>query len=137
VDDHPAIRYAIRTVLSTEPDIEVCGEASDQAQAVELATRLRPDVMILDLQLGKFNGWSVVQKVRAAQLKAKIIIFSHYVSRSPAGAVYRSQCDAAVSKGTDTAILIEAIRAVHAGGTFFWKPSENLFNPLADAIAGT
>jgi len=119
VDDHPALRCGVCTVLSDQADMVVCGEASSGKQAVELATELQPDVMLLDLQLGDFNGWSVVRELRSAQLPTKIILFSHHDERYVCGSAYRAHCDGFVSKAWDTNKLTEAIRTVHKGQKFF------------------
>lgn len=120
VDDHPAMRLAIRTLLRGEPDIEVCGEAGDAAEAVQLEANLRPEIMILDLQLGNTGGgWSVIRGLRANQSSVKIVIFSQFDERYFARPAYNAGCEGAVSKSSDPNILIDAIRTIHAGGRFF------------------
>jgi CheY-like chemotaxis protein len=119
VDDHPAIRCGIRLLLGSEPGIEVCGEAANADQALQLAAKLEPEVMILDLQLGDRDGWSVVGELRATQSCTKILIFSHFQERYFAEAAYRAGCDGAISKGCDAKLLTEAIRTIHAGEKFF------------------
>jgi len=123
VDDHPAIRDAVRTVLAAEPDMIACGEACNAAQAIELAGKLRPNVVILDLQLGDVNGWTVVRELHAKNSPAKIVIFSHFDERYAGASAYRGGCNGFVSKSTDTIELTDAIPIVHGGGSYFrYKP---------------
>jgi len=121
VDDHPVMRRGIRTLLGAEHDIDVCGEAGCAAEAIQLAAKLQPEIVILDLQLQDHSGWSVVRDLRSAQLPVKILLFSHYDEQYFADAGYRANCEGAVSKASDPKLLIEAIRTIHAGGKFFNK----------------
>ena len=119
VDDHPAIRSGVRTLVASEAEIEVCGEAVNPAQALQLAAKLQPDVVILELQLGDDNGWSVVRDLRATQPTTKILVFSHFEERYFAKTAYRAGCDGALSKTSDARLLLDAIRTIHAGRKFF------------------
>src|SRR5215469_9622258 len=127
VDDHPAIRCGIRTLLGSEPEIEVCGEAASADRALQLAAKLQPDVMILDLQLGDRSGWSVVRDLRASHSPTKILIFSHFEEDYFAYSAYRAGCDGAVSKTCDARLLTDAIRYIHAGGKFFSRKTMSHF----------
>jgi len=119
VDDHPAIRHGVRTVVTGQPDIIVCGEASNTTEAVQLASKLSPDVMILDLKLGDQNGWSVVRELQNNQSATKILIYSFFEERYFTSSAYRAGCAGALSKNCNANLLIEAIRTIHAGGKFF------------------
>jgi len=119
VDDHPAIRYGVRMILTAQPGIAVCGEASREAEAVELASKLLPDVMILDLQLDDASGWSVVRKLRDAQSSTRILIFSHYDELYVRTSADRAGCHGFVSKASDANALVDAVRTVQNGGKYF------------------
>jgi len=123
VDDHPAIRQGVRTFLSSCQDLEVCGEASTAEEAARLAEQLRPDIVLLDLQLGPKDGWSVVRNIRVMDSPAKIIIFSHFAESYVTMAAKHAGCAGFVSKSQASEELIKAIRTVLGGGT--------LFRPLA------
>ena len=123
VDDHPAIRQGVRTFLSSCQDLEVCGEASTADEAARLAEQLRPDIVLLDLQLGPKDGWSVVRNIRVMGSPAKIIIFSHFAESYVTMAAKHAGCAGFVCKSQASEELIKAIRTVLGGGT--------LFRPLA------
>lgn len=76
VDDHSLVRRGFRRLLEDDPDIEVAGEASDGAEAVEQARRLKPDVVVLDYALPVENGVLVARRIRAAQPSVRILMLS-------------------------------------------------------------
>ena len=65
-DDHPIVREGLSAVLETQPDFEIVGQAASGAQAVERAAALRPDVMLLDLELPELDGVAALRAIRAA-----------------------------------------------------------------------
>ena len=121
VDDHPAVRQGVRTILSACQDLEVCGEASTVDEAVKLVKDLCPDIVLLDLQLGREDGWAVVRKMRVLNSPAKIIVFSHFDDRYVGLATKNSGCAGYVSKGQASEELIRAIRTVLGG--IFLRPA--------------
>ncbi len=76
VDDHSLVRRGFRRLLEDDPDIEVAGEASDGAEAVEQARRLKPDVVVLDYALPIENGVLVARRIRATQPGVRILMLS-------------------------------------------------------------
>jgi len=76
VDDHSLVRRGFRRLLEDDPDIEVAGEASDGAEAVEQALRLKPDVVVLDYALPVENGVLVARRIRASQPSIRILMLS-------------------------------------------------------------
>src|SRR4051794_41312940 len=78
VDDHPIVREGLATVLETQPDFAVVGQASDGAEAVPLICALRPDVVLLDLEMPGLDG---VQTLRALQVECpgrKALVFTAF-----------------------------------------------------------
>src|SRR5215472_5237131 len=118
VDDHPAMRQGVRGILGVCPDLEVCGEASTVDEAVNLIAEVRPDIVLLDLQLGREDGWAVVRKLRLMNSPAKIIIFSFFDAKYIGPAARNAGCAGFVSKGESSEELIKAIRTVIGGGDF-------------------
>ena len=73
-DDHPVIRTGIKRLVTSMPDIEIVGEASDGQQAIELIETVKPDILILDLQMLVMNGIQVIDHLMLEQRKV-IILF--------------------------------------------------------------
>jgi CheY-like chemotaxis protein len=119
VDDHPAICEGVRVILGVCPDLCVCGAAASAGEALKLAQELRPDIVLLDLQLGPEDGWQVVRGLRAANSSARVLIFSHHAERFVVPAAKNAGCSGFVAKSRTASELVEAIRVVLAGGKFF------------------
>ena len=77
VDDEPTARRGLRLLLSNQPDILVAGEASHSAEAVRLISELKPDLVLLDVQMPQGDGFDVIQQVGAAQMPVVIFITAY------------------------------------------------------------
>jgi len=93
VDDHPAFRSFARTLLSTEGFV-VVGEAEDGAGALEAAERLRPDVVLLDVQLPDTNGFDVAERIAEVPDPPQVVLIS-----TRDASVYRRRLDTALVRG--------------------------------------
>src|SRR4051812_23211683 len=78
VDDHALFRRGLAALINGEPDMEVCGEASDCAPATSEIMRIKPDVVITDLILTGNNGLELIKNVRAMDLDTRIVVLSAY-----------------------------------------------------------
>ena len=76
VDDHPVVRDGLNAVLETQPDFEVVGEAGDGQEAVAQVEKLRPDVVLLDLDMPVLDGLGALQQIMKQQPGTKVIIFT-------------------------------------------------------------
>jgi NarL family two-component system response regulator LiaR len=76
VDDHQVVRLGLRSYLETEEDITVVAEARDGHEAVELAAKLQPDVILMDLIMPNMNGIEATQKIHAADLRARVVVLT-------------------------------------------------------------
>lgn len=110
VDDHKIMRQGLAGLLAIEPDIEVVGEAEDGPQALELAERLRPDVIIMDVNLGKVSGPQVTRSIVARNNRVKVIGLSMHVEQDVAASMYEAGAIAYLTKGGALEDLITAIR---------------------------
>lgn len=78
VDDHEIFRRGLRSLLESRPDWEVCGEATDGQDAVEKATQLQPDVVVLDITMPRLNGLDAARFIRKQAPGAKVVILSQH-----------------------------------------------------------
>jgi len=114
VDDHRIIREGLSGLLELEPDMEVVGEAADGWQAIELADQLRPDVVIMDVNLDGLDGLTATRRIRAAHPAVQVVGLSMHVEDSIARAMREAGAAAYLSKGGPSEDLVEAIRACRA-----------------------
>jgi DNA-binding NarL/FixJ family response regulator len=78
VDDHTVLRQSLRALLTTEPDLEVVGEAGDGRQAVELARLLQPDVVVMDIAMPQLNGLEATRRIVKEAPHTNVLIVSSY-----------------------------------------------------------
>src|SRR5689334_11467686 len=78
VDDHPLFRDGLRMLLSALPDMEVVGEATGGAQAVELAAALRPDVIVMDIKMPGMSGIEATRQILAAAPATRILVVTMF-----------------------------------------------------------
>ena len=118
VDDHPIIRLALQLLLEKEK-YAVIGEASNGVMALELARRLHPDIIVLDIGMPGLDGFEVIERLQLSESKARIIVLT---GLSPD--IYVSRCVRAgvagfVSKDNNLSNLVGAIKAVQLGFSCF------------------
>ena len=77
-DDHPVVRSGIRGMLASDPGVEVVGEAGDGPEAVALALRERPDVVLMDLRMPELDGASATAEIRARRPETQILVLTTY-----------------------------------------------------------
>ncbi len=78
VDDHEIVRYGLHTLLDKQAGLEVIGQAKDGLEAVELAQRLMPDIIVLDVSMPKMNGIEAARQIRKALPECRILVLSMY-----------------------------------------------------------
>jgi len=116
VDDHDLVREGIRAILEKEPDFEVVGEAGDGQEAVRQVGRLKPDVVLMDINLpGGLGGLEATEAIVADQPEARVIILTQYEHREYIKRALRIGARGYLMKRSVSAQLKEAIKSVHAG----------------------
>src|SRR5512143_43107 len=116
-DDHPVVRDGLRAMLSTQPDFRIAGEAANGAEAVQLATRLKPDVILLDLEMPDLDGVSVLTQIRAIDPQARVIIVTAYDTDERIVQAVVAGAQGYLLKGAPREEIFRAIRVVQAGGS--------------------
>ena len=116
-DDHPIVREGLSAVLETQPDFAIVGEAASGAQAVERAAALRPDVILLDLELPELDGVAALRQIRADNPAARAIIFTAFDTDERILAAVQAGAQGYLLKGAPREELFQAIRVVHGGGS--------------------
>ncbi|HEX3783481.1 MAG TPA: response regulator transcription factor [Pseudonocardiaceae bacterium] len=115
VDDHPVVRQGLRTFLDLQPDLVVVGEAQDGDACVELAERLRPDVILLDLRMPGSDGIEALRALRRLDNPARVLVITSFTEPAAVLPAVRAGAHGFVYKDVHPAGLAAAIRAVHAG----------------------
>ena len=114
-DDHPVVREGLVAMLETQPDIEVVGEAGDGQEAVRLAKELRPDVILMDLQMPRMNGVEAIRSIRGDMPDAQVIILTTYDSDEHIFPGIEAGAKGYMLKGASREDLFRAIRAASRG----------------------
>jgi DNA-binding NarL/FixJ family response regulator len=125
-DDHPIVRQGLRTLLEAERDFSVIGEAADGHEAVALAIRLRPVLVIADLKMPKLDGLEVCRRIRDGLPHTRVLILSMYANAAYVTEAFQRGATGYVLKETDTSNLVEAVREVQAGGRYVSPPISDL-----------
>jgi NarL family two-component system response regulator LiaR len=115
VDDHAILRKGIRALLSTEPDIEVVGEAGDGQEALTQAEALRPDVILMDLVMPNLDGIEATRQVVARQPGVRVLVLTSFVADDKVFPAIKAGALGYILKDTGPDDLVRAIRQVHRG----------------------
>ena len=116
-DDHPIVREGLSAVLETQPDFAIVGLAASGAQAVALAGELRPDVIVLDLELPELDGVAALRAIRARDPAARALIFTAFDTDERILAAVQAGAQGYLLKGAPRDELFQAIRVINAGGS--------------------
>jgi DNA-binding NarL/FixJ family response regulator len=122
VDDQALFREGLRTLLSIRPDLEVVGEAENGREGVELAARLRPDVILMDLRMPVLNGVAATEQLQKEQPESKVIVLTTFDDDEYVFDGLRAGAIGYLLKDVSSDKLVEAIRAAAAGESFL-EPS--------------
>lgn len=115
VDDHPVFRGGLIDVMDTDPDIKVVGEAADGEVAIEMAQELKPDVILMDINLPTINGLQVTRKIKSQLDDVGIIMITGYDDAEQVFHALRAGASAYCPKDITPEALISIIRDVYDG----------------------
>jgi DNA-binding NarL/FixJ family response regulator len=115
VDDHAMVRRGMRDFLSLDDDIEVVGEASDGLEAVERATELRPDIVVMDLMMPNLDGIDATSRIKASLPEIEVIALTSFIEEARVVAAIEAGASGFLLKDAEADELAAAIRAAAAG----------------------
>ena len=130
-DDHTLFRQGIRTLLSTEPDLEVVGEAGNAMDSVAAAKQLRPDVVLMDIGMAGMSSFEATRQIRKERTETKIVFLSMYDDEDYLAECVEIGANGYVLKDSPADQLVTAIREVHRGGSYL---SPRLLTRLVDGF---
>lgn len=119
VDDHPVVREGLRHCLQGLEQIEIVGEAADGEEAVRKTRELRPDVVLLDINMPGLNGLQVTERLRQESPATKVLALTVHDTREYVLGIIRAGAVGYVLKDAAPAELVRAIEKVHGGLSFF------------------
>ena len=118
-NDHPVFRRGMRAILGAEPDTELVGEATDGEEAVARALELRPDVILMDLNMPNVNGIEATRRILDANPETAILMLTMFEDDKSILAAMRAGAHGYVLKGADGAETLRAIHAAASGQAIF------------------
>jgi DNA-binding NarL/FixJ family response regulator len=118
-DDHEVARRGIRALLENHPGWEVCGEAKDGRETVELASSLNPDIVLLDIAMPNLNGLEAARQILAASPEVAILILTMHDSDQVVREVLRAGARGFLLKSDAGRDLVAAVEALQLQRTFF------------------
>jgi DNA-binding NarL/FixJ family response regulator len=118
-DDHTIVRKGFRMLLEHEQDFNVLGEAGNGKEAVEMALRLKPSVVLMDIMMPELNGFQATQRLRLMDDSIKVLIVSMYSSQDHVHQVIQSGASGYLLKHCAPKDLVSAVREVAKGKTYF------------------
>lgn len=118
VDDHPTVRMGLAACIGTEPDLAVCGQAADAAQAMSILEACRPDVVVLDIQLPTSNGLELVERIKTHDQTVRVLVWSFRADQVHADLAFSAGASGHLSKNVSISRILDAIRGVHDGRMF-------------------
>ncbi|MBV1840433.1 response regulator [Photobacterium ganghwense] len=116
VDDHPLMRRGIHQLLSFESDFEIVGEASNGADALQLASEAEPDLILLDLNMKGMSGLDTLNAMRAEGIQSCIVVLTVSDSKADIRALLNAGADGYLLKDTEPDELIDLLKQALCGG---------------------
>ncbi|MFG1946976.1 response regulator [Nonomuraea sp. NPDC048826] len=114
-DDQVLVRAGVRMLLQANSDMEVVGEADDGAEAVRLAERHLPDVILMDLRMPRVDGLEAIKRVLAVRPSTRIVVLTTFAEDSNVYAALRAGAVGFLVKDDEPERMVDAIRRAHAG----------------------
>ncbi len=133
VDDHPMMRDGLAALIAAQPNLVVCGEAANAAEALQAVGKLSPDLLLLDISLPGKSGLEIIKDLAALQPRLAILVISMHDESLYAERVLRAGARGYIMKQEGGRRIMEAIRVVLSGKVFV---SEQMSARLLESLAG-
>ncbi len=146
VEDHPVFREGLSKLLNAEADLKVVGGTGDPRQAIKLITKLKPDLVVVDIGLPGKSGLELIKEIRDFKIRVKLLAVSMFDEAIYAQRVLRAGGDGYVMKQEDPEVIVLAIRDVLAGRIYVSetvfategiKPPSKVESSLIDGLTDT
>ncbi len=118
VDDHAILRDGIRSLLESQDDIEVVGEASDGFEAIDRTEKLQPDVVLMDISMPRMNGLEATRQIKERFPDIKVLILTQHDNREYILPALNAGASGYVLKRSGRREMLEALRQVHEYGSY-------------------
>jgi DNA-binding NarL/FixJ family response regulator len=118
-DDHALFRYGLKAMLSSTPEYEVVGEASTGEEVVSLAAELKPDVVLMDIQMPGINGIEATRRILRSDPGVGVVVVTMFEQDDSVFAAMRAGARGYVLKGADADEVVKVVRAVAEGEAHF------------------
>ena len=118
VDDHPMFRDRLAQIINHEPDLEVCGEADDVSEAIEILQKSLPGLLIVDISLKGTSGLELIKRCRSLSMKIPILVLSMHDESLYAERALRAGANGYITKRQPAGEVLAAIRRVRAGEVY-------------------
>ena len=118
-DDHGIVREGLTSLLESEPDLKVCGEAEDGRQVLEEVKRTQPDIVVLDITMPRMGGLETLERLRTDHKNTKVILLSVHSDPAFIQSAIGLRADGYVLKNGPAAEIVTAVREVMKGGSYF------------------
>jgi two-component system, NarL family, response regulator NreC len=120
-DDHAMVRHGFRMILCSQADIEIVGEAGNGREAVEMAARLQPDLIVMDVAMPELNGIEATRRICEASPRIRVLALSMHKDSVYVREILRAGARGYLLKDSSDTDLLAAVRAV-AGGEGYLSP---------------
>jgi len=125
-DDHEVVRDGVRALIERQPDLEVCGLAATGREAVDLAQKTRPDVVVLDMTMPELDGLDAIRQIKKALPETEVVVFSAHPSEDILEDVFDAGAKSYIEKTEASRDLVTAIRSLAEHKPFFTSQASKL-----------
>jgi len=118
VDDHPLVRAGLKSLIESQPDMCVVGEAEDGLVSIDMAERTSPDVIVMDLSMPKLGGAQATERIKHSNANARVLALTAFEDRGYLQLLMEAGASGFVLKRSAAEDLVRALRTIAMGGTY-------------------